>query len=266
MRYIDFSLIDQNDPDVKEWIKRARRRYRTLSSKATHQERAQYLARSNFWTEFKPILIKYYGNLCWYSECDLTGAYGDIDHFRPKNRSMDENDNPILADGYWWLAYDYLNYRLSCDICNKAYREGGKKDRFPLKPGTSPALMPNSDDVPLLLDPCVFQDVELIDCNETGEIVSLSDNDYDEKRIEVSKRLYNWNYFNTARREIRTKCKTALEMFEWMYELAPDKMTSAIKQIHDLADSQTPYSSFAKHYISEKIAGKPYEDVIRQIL
>lgn len=266
MRYIDFSLIDPNDPDVKAWLKKAHRRYQALSGKTNHLDRAQYLKRSSLWTEFKPILIKYYGNLCWYSECDLTGAYGDIDHFRPKNRSTDENGNPILPHGYWWLAYDYLNYRLSCDICNKGYHEGGKKDRFPLKPGTPPASMPNSDDIPLLLDPCVSKDAELIDCNEAGEIISLSNDDYDKKRVEISKKIYNWKYFNTARREIRTKCQTALELFEWTYELAPDKMAPAIKQIHDLAAAQTPYSSFAKHYISEKIIGKPYENVIRKIL
>ena len=81
-----------------------------------------------------------------------------------------------------------------------------------------------------------------------------------------SKKIYNWDCFNSARKKIRSKCKTALELFEMAYELAPDKMESSISQICELVGPQTPYSSFAKRYIQLKIQDKPYEDVIRRAI
>ena len=151
MRYIDFDIIDKDDTAVKDWIKKAKKRLKTLSSKTTHEERAKYLSQANFWSEFKPILIKYFGEKCWYSECTLKGSYGDVDHFRPKNLSKDVSGDIILEDGYWWLAYDYLNYRLSCEICNRPYGNGGKDNFFPIKAGTTPAIKPNKNDIPMYL-------------------------------------------------------------------------------------------------------------------
>lgn len=266
MRYIDFDIIDKDNPAVKDWIKKAKTRLKTLSSKATHKERADYLKQANFWSQFKPILIKYYGEKCWYSECSLEGSFSDVDHFRPKNQSTDDQGNIILADGYWWLAYDYLNYRLSCEKSNRSYGDGGKNDMFPLKPGTVPATQGNKNDIPMLLDPCVDSDVALIDCNEAGEIVALSADPYEILRVDISKRIYNWDCFNAARKKIRSKCKTALELFEMAYESNPNNMVASISQICDLVDPQTPYSSFAKRYIQLKIQDKPYKDVIQKIL
>lgn len=266
MRYIDLSIIDPNEPDVKAWLNKAGRKLKTLSGKSTHAERTEYLSGVNIWNEFKPILIRYFGEKCWYSECSLEGAFGDVDHFRPKNRSTDEQKNIILPDGYWWLAYDYFNYRLSCEKCNRSYGDGGKKDKFPLKPGTVPAVFPGEDDAPLLLDPCEQRDPDLIDCDESGKIISLSTDSYDQLRIDVSRRIYNWECFNSARRRVRSECKTALEQFEIIYNSAPDKMEAPLKRICELVDAETPYSSFAKKYIALKIQDKPYQNVINHVL
>ena len=262
MRYIDLSIIDEHDPEVERWMREASLKKARLSSLITHNERQKYLERNDTWNAFKLILIKYFGMKCWYSECDLTGSFGDVDHFRPKNRSTDENDNVVLGDGYWWLAYDYMNYRLSCEKCNRPFGKGGKRDRFPLKSGTLPAIAPLQNDIPFLLDPCVSQDTQLIDCDETGEIISLSGDDYEKKRVLVSRTVYNWNCFNTARRDVRNRCKTALELFELIYERMPDKLETSLAQIKDLTDDKTPYSSFAKKYIKRKIEGKPFAAVL----
>lgn len=105
-------------------------------------------------------------------------------------------------------------------------------------------------------------DVEIIDCNEAGEIIALSNDPYDVSRVEISKRIYNWNCFNIGRKKIRSDSKIALQLFEMAYELCPDKMAPSIKQICKLVHPDTPYSSFAKRYIKFKIHDKPYEDVI----
>lgn len=143
-----------------------------------------------------------------------------------------------------------------------SYGDGGKNDMFPLKAGTPAATQGNNNDIPILLDPCVESDVEIIDCNEAGEIIALSNDPYDVSRVEISKRIYNWNCFNIGRKKIRSDSKIALQLFEMAYELCPDKMAPSIKQICKLVHPDTPYSSFAKRYIKFKIHDKPYEDVI----
>lgn len=266
MRYIDLSIIKTTDPDVVAWLSDAKVHLEELSKLTTHDDRKKYMVNHNIWSKFKPILIRYYGEKCWYSECSLEGSFGDVDHFRPKGKSTDTEENLILSDGYWWLAYDYLNYRLSCEKSNRNFGNGGKNDIFPLKPGTMPASQGNKNDIPILLDPCVDSDVDLIDCNEAGEIVALSSDPYEILRVDISKKVYNWDCFNAARKKIRSKCKTALELFEMAYESSPDKMGASISQICELVDPQTPYSSFAKRYIQLKIQDKPYEDVIRKAI
>lgn len=262
MRYIDFSIIDQNDPDVIAWINKAKQCNIELAKKNTHDERKTFMKNNSIWRDFKPILMKYYGEKCWYSECDLTGSFADVDHFRPKNKSTDENKNVILKDGYWWLAYDYLNYRLSCEKSNRSYENGGKNDIFPLMKETVPAEIGKRDDIPVLLDPCEKRDIDLIDCNEMGEIISLSTDPYNKYRVDISKRVYNWDCFNLARKKVRSECKKALEMLDMIYEKIPDGMGVAMLRIHELVDPQRPYSSFARRYIEFKIQGKPYESVI----
>lgn len=266
MRYINLSLIDPNDPEVKAWEKRAKRRQKTLESKTTHQERSRYLSRASIWSDFKPILQRYFGSNCWYSDCAMDGDFGDIDHFRPKNRSTDENDDEILPDGYWWLAYDYMNYRLSCAKCNRSFGDGGKNDRFPLLPGTNPAVKPFANDSNILLDPCCADDVNLIDSDETGEIKALSSNPVDIRRVEISKKVYNLSLFNARRKEIRSKCKANIELFEALYTSAPEKLSLAIIAIQDLVKPETAYSSFARKYILQKVDDKPFKDIILKLI
>lgn len=265
MRYIDLSLIDENDPELKEWNEKAKRNYEKACSITNHKERNDYIKNNNIWSEFKPILFKLYGEKCWYSECDLTGSFGDLDHFRPKNSSKDINNNSILEEGYWWLAYDYHNYRLSCEKCNRPYGEGGKGDYFPLKPGTNPASFPNDDDIPLILDPCVLSDTQLIDCDESGAIICLSEDEYAIKRVDVSKKIYNWNEFNTARLKMRNQCKMAIEHFESLY-YRKNLETADVSQLVDLIDERTPFSSFARKYLLIKIEGKPYEKILKKLI
>ena len=72
---------------------------------------------------------------CWYSESKNPGSNKDIDHFRPK-AAVKEDDT---HEGYWWLAFDWRNFRYSCEWCNQLRSErvdgtrGGKGDRFPLE-------------------------------------------------------------------------------------------------------------------------------------
>jgi hypothetical protein len=74
---------------------------------------------STVWKQAKEQLLIETHNKCAYCETPTrVVAYGDVEHFRPKSK-------------YWWLAYSYENYLVSCTVCNQEY----KKDYFEILPG-----------------------------------------------------------------------------------------------------------------------------------
>lgn len=112
------------------------------------------------------------GNKCWYSEVPLDGADPNVDHFRPKGRVREVNEdfttNGRSCEGYWWLAFDVRNFRLASMHSNQrrvdADTDGGKWDFFPVlgeraPEGTDYACI--VEEV-LPLDPCSQTDVRLL--------------------------------------------------------------------------------------------------------
>lgn len=72
--------------------------------------------KSNLWKKAKDQLFAETGDKCAYCEASTRRvAYGDVEHYRPKSK-------------YWWLAYCYDNYLVSCVICNQAF----KSNKFPV--------------------------------------------------------------------------------------------------------------------------------------
>ena len=69
------------------------------------------------WKKVKDQLKLEAYDKCAYCEApNSMVAYGDVEHYRPKSV-------------YWWLAYNYDNYLVSCQLCNQSY----KSDNFPVK-------------------------------------------------------------------------------------------------------------------------------------
>jgi hypothetical protein len=84
----------------------------------------------DYWNlpDVRGALYAFHGRACGYCTRDLPGNdRGDVDHFRPKGKVAEDPTH----GGYWWLAYSFTNYVLSCSICNRTL----KRDHFPL---TSP--------------------------------------------------------------------------------------------------------------------------------
>ena len=261
MRYIDLSKIDPKDPKVAAWKKKADSHLAALSSLTTHDERSSYMSKHPFWGDFKPILKSIYGELCWYSEYNLEGgSYGHVDHFRPKNRSKELNQTIILSDGYWWLAYNYQNYRLSCEVCNTK-----KNDYFPIN--SIPASNPNDNDDPVLLDPCNREDWQLIDCDNDGKIIALTSDNEKKKRVEISNIVYGLDCFSKGRMKIINSCTIKLDRFISHYNSGnTESFKNDFEDIMEIVSPDTPYSSFALKYIYRKISGKPYETIIKKLL
>lgn len=99
------------------------------------------------WKEAKPALVRESSGKCAYCESPTsTVAYGDVEHFRPK-------------DTYWWLAYSFDNFTFSCQLCNQRF----KGANFPIEGPTlePPVELPEerpSDEVLQELASALFPD------------------------------------------------------------------------------------------------------------
>ena len=74
-------------------------------------DRQKHAFKSHVWKTSKDQLKIETGGKCAYCEAPTAlVAYGDVEHYRPKSV-------------YWWLAYSYENYLLSCTLCNRKYKD-----------------------------------------------------------------------------------------------------------------------------------------------
>ncbi|WP_293302487.1 hypothetical protein [Pedobacter sp. UBA4863] len=175
------------------------------------EDRKSYIKKYPDWNMLKSIFIKEYGNKCWYSEAPLDN--GPIDHFRPKNKAInyclndsDVNHKFILKkDGYWRLAYNFFNFRLSSNTANSRFDDveaegiqiGGKSVYFPL--GTemdgSFIIADNYNDViaekALLLDPINPSDYSNIAFDKDGEPFVCAFLENQKIKAEISINLFN---------------------------------------------------------------------------
>jgi uncharacterized protein (TIGR02646 family) len=89
---------------------------------------------------------------CSYCEGTLAPVcIGHIEHFRPKG-AVTDLDGAVVSEGYFWLAYEWTNLLLACEVCNVKW----KGTRFPLAGEANRATNPASDlkaEAPLLVDP-----------------------------------------------------------------------------------------------------------------
>ncbi|MCB9603018.1 MAG: hypothetical protein H6721_07410 [Sandaracinus sp.] len=78
--------------------------------------------------DVKKALWKMQHGKCCFCEKEMEVSYGTVEHFRPKTSATD--DAGTKREGYWWLAYEFENFYLSCINCNQP-----KGDYFPLASG-----------------------------------------------------------------------------------------------------------------------------------
>jgi hypothetical protein len=141
---------------------------------ATDKRQALIDKNSGLWKDLKNVLMRWSHGKCWYSELKDPGSDFHVDHFRPKGRVRNQGEED--TEGYWFLAFDWRNYRLSVAWCNSAHSADGgptqgKQDQFPLGPKGKRAICSQDDlgrENCVLLDPTSANDVLLVDFDETG--------------------------------------------------------------------------------------------------
>lgn len=68
-------------------------------------------------------------NKCCYCETKSTRSNSDVEHFRPKAAYSSDFKGKSMYPGYFWLAYDWDNLFLACQVCNQIF----KNDFFPIE-------------------------------------------------------------------------------------------------------------------------------------
>ena len=98
---------------------------------AFESELAEGKWKSSKWRNEEVIgsLLAMQGETCAYCQGELSHSdLGDVEHFRPKSK-------------YWWLAYTFKNYFLTCSRCNRTY----KRSEFPIHGRKRRKLTPDLD-------------------------------------------------------------------------------------------------------------------------
>lgn len=221
-------------------------------------------AKSGVWSQLGEQMSKISNGKCWYCETNELRSDKPIDHFRPKNSVAECPDHP----GYWWLAFEWRNYRYCCTYCNSRRVDvktaGGKQDHFPII--TPPQWNTCKTDVnrerPKLLDPTNQNDYSLLTFDKNGQACPNSDdeNSEDYLRAKESIEKYHLNHKPTkmARQAIRQRIDQLVastnESFKNGHQVSSEQISTNIKEIRKLIRFTWPDSKFitaAKLYLRQ---------------
>ena len=162
----------------KKWNLSCTTRMVGVNACANGVDRSNYIKKHGSWGGLKNWLAKANDFKCWYCEAKSHRAPFDVDHFRPKLGVTIDGVKLPGHDGYWWLSYEWSNFRLSCQRCNRPEKEGkslafGKANEFPLFSEVSRCAIPAGliqNEVCRLLDPCSVADCDLLAHGIDGEV------------------------------------------------------------------------------------------------
>ncbi len=129
--------------------------------------------------DVKAALEKIFHGKCAYCESYYRGTQPvDVEHWRPKGRTVPAEGEKAQKPAYYWLAATWENLLPSCIDCNRKRKQHdvvedrivsvGKMDEFPLRdPARRATAPPEVGDLPaerpLLLDPCADDPAEFLE-------------------------------------------------------------------------------------------------------
>lgn len=218
-----------------------------------HADRSKFLRAKGNWRSLKSWLAGLSNEKCWYCEAKISRAPFDVDHFRPKLGITVDGVKLDGETGYYWLAYEWWNFRLSCQRCNRPERDEagvlyGKANEFPLRDEALRCALPTSslaDEEPRLLDPCNPQDCELLAHGVDGEVKPSSANEesWEFFRAKYTIRQLGLNAYNSP--EAR---KNVWRVLDDLIQLAGDA-PEVIDQLKKHLSDDQEYSSFYRSAI-----------------
>ncbi len=136
----------------QDWIDAAAAVTAQLRLATTPEDRQAIIEqRKTLWTDdrIRGWLLKQFANKCWYTEAQDAVSSIHVDHYRPKGRAKDLDGS--MCEGYWWLAFDWSNYRICGQLINVK-----KQDLFPITEGARATCDDGVSlqlEAPLVIDP-----------------------------------------------------------------------------------------------------------------
>jgi hypothetical protein len=174
------------------------------------------------WGKLKPWLLSLSGGKCWFTEARDIASHLDVEHFRPKKAAR--NVKGPERDGYWWLAFDYTNFRIAGTVPNRK-----KGAWFPLRFGSPCSTFTHrreGDEVPHFLDPTNAHDVTLLAFDEEGKAVPAPG-------------IPRWDYVRVRRTVDRLKLSEHQALSEERRKVWQSTTKLINKYIQALADART---------------------------
>jgi len=111
-------------------------------------------------------LVDIQKNKCCYCETKDVRSNTDVEHYRPKTAYSESLIGSSMYPGYFWLAYDWDNLFLACQVCNQIF----KNDFFPIEDNATRAQrnrLSINNEIPILIHPSIDNPEEHIGYRES---------------------------------------------------------------------------------------------------
>jgi len=224
-----------------------------LNADGKFSERNQLIDnRSAHWGRLKPWLLKLSDGKCWFTEARDIASHLDVEHFRPKKAAC--NVKGPKRDGYWWLAFDFMNFRIAGTVPNRK-----KGAWFPLRygsPCSSFIKRCEGDEIAHFLDPTNAHDVTLLAFDEEGKAIpapGVSRWDFVRVRRTVDRlKLIEHKALDEERRKVWQRVTTHIGNYERALaearysNAARERARNEARQIADLTKPSSELSAVAK--------------------
>jgi hypothetical protein len=209
VRYIP--LRDKKPDD--DWIAKAQELTAELKATSDPVARDEIIDNhAKLWGQLKQWLLELSHGKCWYSEAKDCFSHWDVEHYRPKKNAKDLDGT--IHDAYWWLAFDWRNYRICGNVGNRT-----KSTFFPLRQGCTRASVDDDPryENPMLLDPADAYDPTLLSFDVEGRVRAaphVSDT-WEKARVTYSVERCNLDFppLMDRRRTVWADCWNSVEIY-----------------------------------------------------
>lgn len=177
----------------------------------------------------------------------------DVEHYRPKKSRIGLDG--VEGDGYWWLAFEYTNFRIAGTVPNRkkgvwfALHENSACSKFDARCEESES--------PYLLDPISQSDPPLLAFNDEGNAIPNPACDgWEKKRVEASithLKLNEHDALPEARRKVWQKVTRAIDRYltakaAYRPDINPTPLATMrenLKALHEMTRREAELSSVA---------------------
>jgi hypothetical protein len=238
-----------------DWCERAKDLLAQLKKAPDRATRNDLIDKNSaLWRELKDWLLSLSHGKCWFSEAKDCFSHWDVEHYRPKKSA--KHLSGTSDDGYWWLAFDWQNFRICGNVGNRK-----KGSYFPLRKGCTRAA-PHGDlryEQPLLLDPADEEDPNLLFFNLEGSPIPAPHitDDWERTRVVNSVLRYKLDHppLIDRRKTVWSECWRQIQRYltelaryhaDPTNVIARESVKNAQSRLREMIREDTEFSSVAR--------------------